>query len=102
MTYNLGGNEIFLMKYTSLGTLLWTIELGTASSDTANGAAVSMDGFVYLTGNTAASFNNQLWAGGSDIFLMKLDSTGSVLWTKQIGSTGLDSSFVVTFDNNGN
>lgn len=51
-----GGLDIFLMKYTSSGTVLWTRMAGTTSAD--NGYAVAVDtssGDVYVAGSTQGS-----------------------------------------------
>ena len=54
--------SIFLLKYNSLaGTLLWTQITGSAAC--AYGVAVSVDGFIYVTGNTEDSLNGQTFSG---------------------------------------
>ena len=58
-----GGDDFFLLKYDSTGSLSWTRQTGTTGNDTAYGVAVSGDGFIYLTGCTAGNLNGQINAG---------------------------------------
>ena len=53
----LGAHDIFMLKYDSSGSLLWTRQLGGSSNDVAFGVVVSSDGFIYVTGFT----NNNMY-----------------------------------------
>ena len=61
--YNLGGYDIFLMKYGSTGSVLWTSLQGTSGDEKAFDVAVSVDGFIYVTGYTGGSLNTQPFQG---------------------------------------
>ena len=47
-----GSNDLFVVKYNSSGTKQWTEQLGSASSDIANGVATDSSGNVYVVGYT--------------------------------------------------
>jgi len=47
-----GNNDLFVVKYNSNGTKEWTKQLGSASSDYANGVATDSSGNVYVSGVT--------------------------------------------------
>ena len=47
-----GANDLFVVKYNSSGTKQWTEQLGSESTDTANGVATDSSGNVYLAGVT--------------------------------------------------
>ena len=61
--YYLGGYDIFLMKYDSTGSVLWTSQQGTSGTDVGKCVAVSGDGFIYVTGYTSGSLNGQPYKG---------------------------------------
>ena len=63
-----GNRDIFLVKYDSTGTLLWTSEQGTTSIDAGRGVAVSVDGFIYVVGGVSqASLNGQPTKGKTSL-----------------------------------
>src|SRR3990172_3459492 len=86
---NLGSNDAFVQKYDSSGALTWTQEFGTTASDIARGVSVDSGG-VYISGDTAGTLPGQASAGGTDAFITKYDTSGTLLWTSQFGSTSTD------------
>ena len=86
---NAGGEDLFLVKYNSLGVRQWTQQLGTPGQEEARGAAVDKDGAIYVTGFTdgALQGNN---AGGDDFFLAQYDSSGNLQWVRQLGTPSGD------------
>ena len=65
-----GSKDAFVRKYDLLGTEVWTRQVGTSSSDQANGVSVDA-GDVYLTGQTSGTLSGQLSSGFSDGFVIK-------------------------------
>jgi hypothetical protein len=96
---NAGSVDAFLAKYDSAGTLVWTKQLGTSSSDQAYSVAIDSNNNVYITGSTAGSLDGPN-AGEDDAFLAKYDSTGDRVWTKQLGTSSYDGTFSVAIDSN--
>ena len=94
---NAGSTDTFLAKYDTLGTQLWTRQLGTASGDTSRDVAVGADGNVYITGETLGDLGGP-HAGGRDPFLAKYDTSGALTWTRQFGTTENDYGFAVSVD----
>jgi hypothetical protein len=92
-----GAEDIFVAKYTSAGLLSWAKRLGGSGSDIATGIALD-GGNVVVTGTFSgtADFDpdtpavNLVSAGGTDIFVSKLNSTGAYVWAIQMGSTSND------------
>ncbi len=80
-----GGNDVFLLKFASDGGLLWRKTWGGAGEDIASSLAVSLAGSVYVTGYTT-SFG----AGGPDVFLLKYDPAGSLVWQRIWGGPDAD------------
>ena len=93
--------DAFLKKYSPSGVELWTRELGTTSVDFSQAVAVDGVGNAYISGYTTGDLGGPN-AGGSDAFLTKVDAAGNVLWSKQVGLRGDDSSISVALDPFGN
>jgi len=95
-------SDIFIAKYSRVGTLQWIRQIGTAQNDYATGVVVDNSANVIVSGFTFGSLfaANQ---GGSDYFVMKLDpATGNRIWEIQNGTPELDEVWGVTTDRNDN
>jgi len=57
---------------------------------------------IYITGRTAGYFEGSGIVGGEDAFLLKRDSGGDPIWSKQIGTSASDSGVKLVFDTSGN
>jgi len=99
---NIGGEDIFLVKYNSAGTKQWTRQLGTTSSDAANGLALDASGNIYITGSTYGGLDGNTNMGMDDIFLVKYNSAGTKQWTRQLGTSNSDAGRAVAADTGGN
>ena len=77
-----GSKDLFVTKFSSTGTLLWTHDLGDASyDDYAWGMAIGPDNEVITVGTTTFSSNNS----GSDALLVaKYDVSGTLQWQREI------------------
>ena len=75
---NIGGADIVVVKYDSSGTKQWSYQYGTSSDDFGEGIVVDSTGNLYVTGYTSGNFYGNVNAGGSDVFLMKLNSSGII------------------------
>jgi hypothetical protein len=98
---NAGGIDAFLTKYDTSGNVLWTRQIGTSSSDYSSSVAADGSGNVYISGYTSGALGGTS-AGGVDAFLTKYDTSGNVLWSRQIGTSGGDYSKSVAVDGSGN
>ncbi len=64
-----GSNDIVLLQYNSAGSLMWTRQTGTASSDMGYGVSASPNGnYIYVTGTAGASLNGQPHAGNKYLY----------------------------------
>jgi hypothetical protein len=97
-----GANDLFVVKYNSSGTKEWTKQLGSASSDFANGVATDSSGNVYVAGATYGGLDGNTNAGNSDLFVVKYNSSGTKQWTKQLGTAEYDEAREVATDLSGN
>ncbi len=93
-----GGTDAFVAKLDQAGSaLVYATYLGGAGSDIAVGVATDGTGNAYISGYTTstnfptASPFQASNAGGQDIFVTKLNTTGSALvYSTYLGGTGLE------------
>ena len=98
------GNNLILLKHDSDGVLKWSRQLGTTSQEQGSRIATDTSGNIFLTGFTQGSLGNSQ-AGGrlrGDIFTTKYDSSGNILWVKQLGSFEDESGGDISTDSQGN
>ena len=98
---NLGGTDAFLTKYDATGALLWTRQLGSTADDDGRNVYADGSGNVYISGFTSGSLQGSN-AGLTDAFVSKYNSSGTLQWTRQLGTTSTDYSYGVTADASGN
>ncbi len=94
--------DAFLSRYDADGTLQWTRQFGTDGEDIGFGVSADGLGSVYVAGRTEGDLAG-LHAGGRwDAFLSKYDATGTLLWSRQYGTSGSDVGDGVFADGLGN
>lgn len=106
--FNAGFNSYFLTKYDPNGNVIWT--RGAAGTGGQKGSTVYADpasGAIVVTGdfsNSSITFGSYTLncSGNSDIFLVKYDVSGNVLWATRGGGTGMETGNGVATDNAGN
>lgn len=86
----MGGRDVCLAKFDVSGNPLWGRQFGTNEHDQGWGVAMGADGYIYLSGQVAGAIHGNVHQGGLDVFLAKYDTTGTRLWTAQVGSAGND------------
>jgi hypothetical protein len=94
---NLGSTDAFLTKYDAAGALLWTRQLGSTVDDDGRNVYADGAGNVYISGFTSGSLQGTN-VGLTDAFVSKYNSTGTLQWTRQLGTTSTDYSYGVTAD----
>ena len=75
-----GGSDIWLVKTDAYGDTLWTKTYGENLSDWGRSVEQTSDGGYIITGYTTSS-----WDGSDDVWLIKTDLEGNMLWTKTYG-----------------
>ena len=73
---NVGGYDAFVVKYDSSGVKQWTRQFGTSTTDVGREVAHDSGGNLYISGHTDGSLDGNSNAGGSDVFVVKYDSSG--------------------------
>lgn len=101
-----GVQDVFVARYDAFGVLQWVKQLGVSSYAGDNGGvAVDNAGNAYVTGSfngTAAFDNMSLSSSSYDMFVVKYDGSGNVIWAKKAGGTGYESGMSIALDALGN
>lgn len=113
MNTSSGTYDVFIVKYSATGDILWAKSTGGNSEDIAHSIAIDNNGNVLVTGwfasytiifgsttLTNVYTDNTIYA--YDMFLVKYDTNGNVLWAKSAGGTKWDCPYSVAADANGN
>ncbi len=84
-----GWSDIFIVKYDTAGNALWAHSAGDNIDDAANGVSTDKNGSSYVIGNYSGydiAFGTDTLhnSGTQNIFVVKYDSTGIVVWAKSI------------------
>ena len=93
-----GGTDVFVRKYNSNGSLLWTRQFGTPMFD-ASAPSIAVDGTsVYVAGRTFGTLPGQSSEGDNDAFIRKYHITGAELDTQQFGTHSYDEAWGIAVD----
>ena len=88
---NHGGEDFWVVKLDSSGALTWQKCLGGSNDDAAYSIQQTSDGGYIVAGSTYSNDGDvSLNHGGSDYWLVKLDSSGVKQWQKCLGGSGSD------------
>lgn len=107
-----GHEDIFIMKFDSEGNFKWAKSMGNGDSgfnDIGLSLTTDISDNVYVTGFFGGTVDfdpeeetqNLVSNGGTDIFMLKLDSNGNFVWAKSIGGIGHDIGHSMIADNSG-
>lgn len=102
-----GNGDIYVAKYSPNGNLIWMKQFGGNLMDRAYDLAIGPDQNVVITGTffgslQFGSINIQSNQGSKDIFLLKLNPQGNVIWARKEGGGLSENSYGVTIDNQNN
>ncbi|HTB32569.1 MAG TPA: T9SS type A sorting domain-containing protein [Bacteroidia bacterium] len=89
-SYGSGNYNMYVIKLDSAGNLKWTKVIGGILSEKGYSIIQSREGDYVITGNSES-----YGAGSVNIYLVKLDSAGTLKWTKTIGGTNSDAAYSI-------
>ena len=91
-----GNYRMYIVKLSSSGTLQWTRTLGGTGNEKAQSIIQTADGDFVVAGYT-----NSFGAGNYDMYIAKLNSSGSLVWSKTVGGIGDDQAQSISKTNDG-
>lgn len=95
-TGNHGSFDAWIVRTDSIGNIIWNKMFGGSGEDWFTSIVKTFDGNFVLSGFTSSIdgdiTNNQ---GQSDYFMMKIDSSGNVIWNKTYGGSNDEYSYQV-------
>jgi uncharacterized delta-60 repeat protein len=85
ISYGAGGYDVYLIRTDSNGDIIWTKTYGGTDGDEGHSVAQTSDGGYIVAGSTSS-----YGAGFNDVYLIRTDSNGDILWTTTHGGTDYD------------
>lgn len=108
LTAQSNNGDIFIVKYNSNGNYVWVKQIGGAVGTyglRANAITLSSNGSLYITGVYSGTVDFDPGAGtlnatssGEDIFILKLDTNGNLVWAKTLGNSSTDRGLDIAVD----
>lgn len=99
-----GGNDIFTVKLSPSGTVLWARSAGGTGDDKGRAIAVDSQGNAYVAAyfSGTATFGNITLTsvGGDDTCIIKYDPSGNVQWAIPVGGPSDDLANAIHLDAN--
>ena len=103
-----GGRDVFVSKLDVSGGFQWAKFMGGTGADESAGIALDAAGNIHTTGTFegTADFDPggsvfNLTSASGNLFVSKLDTSGSFLWAKAMGGTGSDQASGIAVDASG-
>ena len=101
--------DYFIVRYAADGSVVWAKDSNGNSSDAIIGLQSDTEGNIYATGHfTSAEINfgsTQLTnfnAPKMDVFIVKFNGDGNVVWAKSFGGAGDEAGNAIAIDKEGN
>jgi len=89
-SFGAGHEDAYVLKLNSDGSLAWQKTFGGSYYDYAYSVKQTTDG-----GYIVAGYTNSFGAGYNDVYVLKLNSDGSLAWQKTFGENGYDEAYSV-------
>lgn len=84
-SFGAGNSDMYLLKTDSMGQKKFEVSFGNYNNDIGKSVIQLIDSSYVIVGYT-----NSTGFGGYDIFIVKADKTGTLLWQKTIGGSDWD------------
>lgn len=100
-----GSGDMWIVKLDSLGNLVWQQCIGGTGGEIAHSIKQTTDGGYIVAGT--ADFNQGMVSGHhapsqtTDMWVVKLDSLGVLVWQKCLGGSGADVAYSIAQTNDG-
>ena len=98
-----GSYDIWVIKLSSNGDLLWERSFGGSKYETANSIIQSADKKIHILGSTLSNDKNiSFQIGSSDFWLLTIDSDGNLLSEQTFGGSNFDKGKKIEIDSKDN
>ena len=84
-SYGQGNTDMYLLKIDSMGQKVFQTTFGGVSNEIGKSVVQLLDSSYVMAGYTSSS-----GVGGYDVFLVKADKSGNLIWQKTIGGSDWD------------
>ncbi len=103
VTNNNGSFDVWVIKVSSEGALLWEKTYGGSGVDNAQSVKQNIDGTFIVVAHTNSNDGDVSEPiGASDFWVIKLNENGNLIWEKTYGGTQTDAARYVQLTNDGN
>ncbi len=87
--------DAWIIKLDGKGNVLWNMTYGSAKDDVARGVApLGNDSYV------VCGYTDSMGEGDYDFWILKLNGSGKVIWSRTFGGLGSDKAYAVATQNN--
>jgi hypothetical protein len=99
---NHGDEDVWVVKVNANGDMEWNTLLGGTRSDVASAVKVTPDGGYLIAGDSDSKDGDVGPTQGSyDLWVLKLNTSGKILWSKTFGGTGIDEESALLLNTDG-
>jgi hypothetical protein len=98
-----GGRDIWMAKVDKNGAFQWSKNIGGTNDELAVKAQLVNNSEIILLANSSSNDQDiKANYGGTDVIVMKLDTSGNILWQQNYGGTGGENASAIYAANDGN
>jgi len=94
--FEAGYSDVYVIKLDAYGNESWEKTFGGSDYDTAWSIQQTKDG-----GYIVAGYTSSFGAGGGDVYIIKLDENGNMVWERTYGGSGYDIANSIQLTNDG-
>ncbi|MEO8087477.1 MAG: T9SS type A sorting domain-containing protein [Bacteroidota bacterium] len=99
---NYGNVDVWVVKVDNAGNIQWENNYGGSNIELAEAIDQTKDGGYIIAGNTQSNdFDVTGYHGNVDYWIIKIDSTGNLIWQKCLGGSSYETSSSVHQTNDG-
>jgi len=93
--YGINRDFVYLVRTNSTGHMMWNKTYGSTGTEIGHSVQVTGDGGYIIVGETFSDWT------GMDVYLVRTDSSGNLIWNKTLGGSGWDYGYSVQVTGDG-